>query len=165
MIPLSVILLDVHNYVRENKEIKSSITESFVDFFYTQGVSYDVLNHGYFYMDTIRKMDKNYVIGPVIDYFSDNTIARKVFHMKGLGTGNNINKALNGHSFTHILSFLARSDYLDGHGYGSSYILELYCNYGFLGIALFSIICSILLIFLPETVGKPIIETIDEIKE
>lgn len=154
MIPIAIIMLDMHNYIRENSEMKGNMVDSFVDFFYTQGVSYDVLNMGYYNMETIRGMNKNYVFGPIIDYFSDNTIARKVFNMKGLGTGNNVNKALNGHSFTHILSFLSRSDYLEGHGYGSSYILELYCNYGVLGIMIFSIILGVFLACIPNIIYK-----------
>ena len=48
----------------------------------------------------------------------------------------------------------------------SPLIYEYLPNSIFLAIfALFSIIHSILLIFLPETVGKPMIETIDELKE
>lgn len=160
MIPIAIVLLDVHNYIREDSNVKGSITESFVDFFYTQGISYDVLNIGYSNMENIRNMDKNYVFGPIVDYFSDNTIARKIFKMKGLGTGNNINKALDGHSFTHILAFLSRDDYLEGHGYGSSYILELYCNYGMFGVIVFSILLGYFLRAIPDILTRKTILSI-----
>lgn len=149
MIPIAIFSLDILNYVRSDEVIKLNFVDSVVDFFYTQGVSYDVLNIGYSKMDTIRSMDKNYVFGPIVDYFSDNTIAKKVFKLPGLGTGNNVNRALNGNSFTHILGFLSRSDYLKGHGYGSSYILETYCNYGFLGMIIFSFLLGIFLTIIP----------------
>lgn len=150
MIPLAIVFLNIYNYTRSNEEIKNSINENFVDFFYTQGVSYDVLNIGYINMDKIKDMDKNYVFGPIVDYFTNNTIAKKVFHIEGLGVGNNKKKALEGNSFTHILSYLSRKDYLDGHGYGSSYILELFCNYDFIGIVIFSIILGGFLISIAD---------------
>ena len=154
MLPLLIIFLNVYNYTRSNEEIKRSIGENFVDFFYTQGVSYNVLNIGFSNMDRIRSMEKNYVFGPIVDYFENNTIAKKIFHLKGLGTGNNKKKALEGNSFTHILSYLSKEDYLEGHGYGSSYILELFCNYGFLGLTIFSILLGGFLISIPNILQK-----------
>ncbi len=149
IIPVLIIGLDIYNYKRDNARLNGNMFESFVDFFYTQGISFDVLNIGYSNMDTIRSMNKNYVFGPIVDYYRDNTIAKKVFKLPGLGIGNNEVRALKGNSFTHILAYLSRSDYLQGHGYGSSYILELYCNYGFIGLFIFSILLGFLLVNIP----------------
>lgn len=153
MIPIAIIGLDLYNYVRVNENINTD-NSKFVDFFYTQGISYDVLNIGYSKMDTIKNMNKNYIFGPIYDYFQDSTIAKKIFKLDGLGIGNNITRALKGNNFAHILGFLARKDYLDGHGYGSSYILELYCNYGFIGIIAFSFILGFYLNYLPILIKK-----------
>lgn len=154
LLPLAIIALDTHNYIRSNEKAEKNIGDTFVDFFYTQGVSFDVLIIGYDKMSEIRSMKKNYVFGPVIDYYRDNTIARKIFKLPGLGLGNNEKRALNGNSFTHILAYLSRSDYLEGHGYGSSYILELYCNYGLVGIILFSSALGLYFSLIPNIIVK-----------
>lgn len=154
-IPIVIIGLAIFNYTRVNEKIENNNPLNlFVDFFYTQGVSYDVLNIAYLNIPQIKILGKNYTFGPAIDYLKYNTISRALFHTKDLGTGNNEKKALEGNSFSHINSYLSRDDYLEGHGYGSSYLLELYHDYGFWGIIIFSILLGAFLIKIPELVNK-----------
>ena len=45
-------------------------------------------------------------------------------------------------------------DYLDGHGIGSSYILETYLDYGYLGIIVYSFILGCYLMIIPNLLKR-----------
>jgi oligosaccharide repeat unit polymerase len=63
-----------------------------------------------------------------------------------LGEGNNLSKALFSNSFAHRMSYAALGqEYLNGHGLGSSYILETFADFGYLGIIVFSILMGMFL--------------------
>ena len=47
--------------------------------------------------------------------------------------------------------------YLEGHGTGSSYILELYTDFDLLGIALFSVVLGIFLVWILTAMKKSFI--------
>ena len=52
------------------------------------------------------------------------------------------------------LAFVAHPGYLEGHGLGSSYLLELFADYGFIGIAVYSLILGIFLIYCIDAMKK-----------
>lgn len=55
LIPVAIIGLAIYNYSRVDEEVPTTnIISLFGDFFYTQGVSYDVLNIGYEIKDKIK---------------------------------------------------------------------------------------------------------------
>ena len=55
--------------------------------------------------------------------------------------------AIKSNSYAHNLSYIAiKSDYLQGHGLGSSYIMENFTDYGYLGVFLFSVFLGFLFI-------------------
>ena len=62
-------------------------------------------------------------------------------------TTNSIELAIDSNSYAHNLSYLVlNKEYLKGHGIGSSYIMELYTDYGMLGLFLLSILLGMLFI-------------------
>ena len=156
LIPIAIVGLAVYNYSRVDEEVPTTnIVSLFGDFFYTQGVSYDVLNIGYMSKDKIKQTtNHNYTFGPFIDYFKYSTISQKIFKTKPLPTGNNETKALESSSYSHIISYLTRSDYLDGHGWGSSFILETYTDLGYVGVIIYSIILGYILMAIPRLLKR-----------
>ncbi len=156
MIPIGIIVLSIFNYSRVKENLPTNnILGLFGDFFYSQGVSYDVLNIGYSKKDIIKATnDSNYTFGPFIDYIKYSTISQKIFGTKALPTGNNQIKALESSSYSHILSYLSRTDYLEGHGYGSSFILETYTDFGYIGIIIYSFLLGYFLVRIPELLRR-----------
>lgn len=156
MIPVAIIALAIFNYSRVNEELPTNnIISLFGDFFYTQGVTYDVVNIGYMAKDKIKQTtNNNYTFGPFIDYFKYSTISQKIFGTEDIPVGNNSTRALNSSSYSHILSYLTREDYLDGHGWGSSFILETYTDFGYVGLVIYSVILGYTLISIPKLLKK-----------
>ena len=55
--------------------------------------------------------------------------------------------AIDSNSYAHNLSYLVlNKEYLKGHGIGSSYIMELYTDYGMIGVFLLSFLLGVLFI-------------------
>lgn len=156
-VPVAIIFLGALNYIRAGSKFSSmSYMDLIIDFLYKQGVSFDVLCIGY---STIPKIVytgfKNYTFGSFIDYFTHGKIAQVLFGALSLGRGNNINAALYSNSFAHRMSFASRGqEYLQGHGWGSSYILETYVDFGYIGIIIFSIIIGMLLSLIIPAIKK-----------
>lgn len=99
--------------------------------------------------ETIPKIQdtglKNYTFGGIIDYVCRSNFSQKLWGTESLGDGNNLVKALYSNNFSHRMSYAALGkSYLQGHGLGSSYILETYADFGYFGIIIFSIILGML---------------------
>lgn len=157
MIPISIISLGAYNYLRSDEEVPSfNPIDIAVDFFYKQGVSYDVLNIGYNALDKLpNKENKNYTFGGFIDYFKYNKISQFIFKTKDFEGGNNIRRATESNSFAHAMSYVTRGqEYLDGHGWGSSYLLETYADFGYIGIILYSILLGILMSNITKLINR-----------
>lgn len=118
-----------------------------VDLLYKQGVSFNVLGIGYSTIPNLPPGPKCYTFGGFIDYFLHGSIAQ-MFGGTDLGAGNNVVKAVEGNSFAHSMSYIAKSDYLQGHGWGSSYLLETYVDFGWIGLILFSLVLGFALLYL-----------------
>lgn len=154
---LGIVLLGSYNYIRSNKEVESyNPLELFVDFFYKQGTTYDTLNKGYTYQYLIPgRRTKNYTFGLIYDSMRNNIVAQKVFNVKPLSEKNSLEMALKSNSLSHSLSYaVLGDDYLDGHGIGSSYILETYLDYGYLGIIVYSFILGCYLMIIPNLLKR-----------
>jgi oligosaccharide repeat unit polymerase len=148
-LPIGVLFLGAFNYIREGAKINAKGPVGLVvDFFYKQGVSFDVLNIGYGATSGLpQRAFRNYTFGNIIDYFMHGTIAQKLFGASALQSGNNLDMALNSNSYAHNMSYVARGqEYLDGHGWGSSYLLETFTDFGYIGIIIFSLILGFIFV-------------------
>lgn len=156
MAPISIVALGMLNYIREGTKFKGGIFGIIVDFFYKQGVSFDVLCIGHNSIPKIKYTGfVNYTFGGIIDYFTHNTFAQILWGAKSLGSGNNINMALYSNSFSHRMSYVSRgSEYLQGHGWGSSYLLETFADFGYLGIVIFSFLMGVLFAYMITIIKK-----------
>lgn len=162
-IPVLIIAMCLYSDIRMDRDIKfSSIGDTFRRFFIEQGVSFDVLLIGYRTIDKLPVRDfRNYTFGGIIDYFLHGTIGQKIFGTYPLPNGNNIVNALESNRFAHNMSYVALGDeYLAGRGWGSSYLLELYTDYGYLGIIVFSLILGAFFVAVYSLLSKNLISRI-----
>ncbi len=143
-LPLAIAFLGYYNYARDGTSAGSnSVMSLMVDFFYKQGVTFDVMCRSHNFMDALPdEVNKCYTFGGMIDYLKTNMFARELFGTVSLGEGNNAIKAIYGNSFAHSMSYVAEPDYLLGRGLGSSYILETFADFGYAGIGIFSFLLS-----------------------
>ncbi len=149
-VPAVLILLSAYNYSRQGEAVATTgAWEAIVDLFYKQGVSFEVLCIGFQSLPHLpNPAFKNYTFGPFIDYFTHSGLSNKLFGTLDIGEGNSVEYAFYGNSFAHSMSYTARDDYLSGHGWGSSYILESFADGGIIGLILFSLCLGFFLLFL-----------------
>lgn len=146
LLPLGIFFLGAYNYLREFESSVDIFNISiFLDFVIKQGVSFNTLCLG---MESIRDIkdlgDKYYLFGPLIDYLKYGVLGQVIFDNHGLPAGNSMEMIQYGHSMAHDLSYLTRDDYLDGHGFGSSYIFEVFYDFGLFGLAFYNIFLGFL---------------------
>lgn len=150
MIPVTLVFMSVYSSWRSGETVgETAMGELFVDFFYKQGVTFNVLAIGY---DSIpylpNRQFRNYTFGGFLDSILHGRVAQRFFGAEALDGGNNINNALLSNRFAHNMSYVAKGEkYLEGEGWGSSYLLETYTDYGYLGIIIFSFILGAVLIW------------------
>ena len=142
--PAIIVLMFIINIVRFQNEIDSiKILDSLTEFFYSQGVSINIIKRAQLYSLSLPK-GKIYTIGSTLNLIQRNLFSRL------LGakyySGNTIAHALYGNSLAHSLSYLVLGRrYLNGAGLGSCYIAEAYHDFGYLGVVGTSAIYGILL--------------------
>ena len=157
-IPLAVLLLSMYNYTRGGKSVELNIFGLLIDFVEKQGVSFKVLCLGF---DAIPKIINtpftNYTFGPIIDYWYYGAVGQTFLGAPDLGVGNNEFRATHGNDFSHSMSYIAKEDYLQGHGWGSSYLLETYADFGWLGVIIFSLLLGMIFVFLLKMLRRGVV--------
>lgn len=159
MIPLGLIFMASYSYVRSGLDVaQKNIFKLFIDFFYSQGVTFNVLAIGYGYRNNLPQRPwRNYTFGGIIDYIVHGRMGQKLWGTEPLSP-TNVNNYTNGmlsNNLGHNMAYTMRKeDYLNGRGFGSSYILENYIDFGYVGIIIFNIILGILLIYMLKRFGK-----------
>lgn len=143
LIPICIVGLGVMNYTRSDEGVEDmSVSEIAIDFFYKQGTSFDTVCQGLLVEDKLKTPEvMNYTFGEVIDYVVHNPISQKIFNTDELDSSNSIEMATKSNSMSHHLSYIVMGDeYLEGHGRGSSYILEAVIDFGVIGVIIINII-------------------------
>ena len=141
MVPVGIIGLSAMEGIRAGEGFRfSGILHTFVGYFYQQGVSVNVIKRSY-EMAELLPPGRYYslagitesVVGRLLGFphFADNSVAY----------------ATQGSNLAHALSYLLMpTDYLAGRGSGTSYIAELYHDFGYIGIVLGSVLMAFLLV-------------------
>lgn len=146
--PLAAFALSVHNYVRAGNEIKQTgFFDAIVDLLYKQGVSFDVLCMGHNAIPYLPGAKKCYTFGSIIDRFVRGRMGQLLFGTTPLPSGNGEIRAIEGNSFAHSMSYVAHPGYLEGEGWGSSYLLETYADFGWIGVVVFSFLMGMFFIW------------------
>lgn len=158
-IPVGLVFMGVYASIRLGASNVSGMGNPFqiiARFFYGQGVSFNVLSIGYGYKEGLKIIKPvSYTFGGFIDYIYRGTIGQKVFGTEPLTSYNSEFNALNSNNLSHALSKMyLKEEYLEGRGVGSSYLLETYIDFGYIGIIVFSVILGAVLVFLVKGIGK-----------
>ncbi|MFR5556725.1 MAG: O-antigen polysaccharide polymerase Wzy [Coprococcus sp.] len=92
----------------------------------------------------------------MIDYIVHGRIGQTCFWNRSFARkANNWTNGTLSNNFSHNFSYLVRKDdYLNGQGWGSSYILETYVDFGYIGLILFNLILGILLVYMLKRLGR-----------
>lgn len=155
--PFILVFMAAYSDIRRGSTLAvQGIVSLFVQFFYGQGVTFAVLMMGYRAIPHLpQRQIQNYTFGGIIDYLLHGTLGQKFFGTMALPEGNNLINALVSNDFSHNMSYASlKEEYLAGKGWGSSYLLETYADYGYIGVLLFSLILGILLVWGIELIKK-----------
>ena len=81
-----------------------------------------------------------------------------MFGTSPLPSGNNEINGLYSNNFSHNFSYISfKKDYLEGRGRGSSYILENYFDFGYIGVIIFSLILGAVMVAAVYWFGKKVL--------
>ena len=155
-LPLGVFVMGLWNYIRADDIVRpEGFFAQVVDAFYKQGVSFTVLGRAYDVSPEVQSLGfKFFTMGSLIDYITQGPLGQYLLGCDSLGYGNSALMALKGHSYAHTMSYFAHSNYLGGEGYGSSYVLEVFADFGLAGVAVFSTVFGGVLVALARCIGR-----------
>lgn len=147
-----ILIMGFINYARAGTH--STFSGPFMliaDALYKQGVSFKVLGYAYDVMPQIHALGPRYfVFGDILSTLHDGFVGRIIFGLQPLPSTNSVELALHGHSLAHTMSYFAHPNYLGGEGYGNSFMLELYADFGMGGVCVGSCLTGALLIGLMQ---------------
>ncbi len=139
-VPFLLSFLFLYEYIRTGREVEfSSFGETIVDFFVNIGASSKVIKYGYEYAEEIPKW-RFYSLGETLNYFRYGTLFN-LFDLSSIPARHSAEFALESHSLDALISYLSmESQFLSGHGTGSSFIATLYADFGYIGVSIGSFI-------------------------
>ena len=138
-IPLLLAGMFMMDFVRADKEMENAgVVDLFINFFYQQGVSAQVIGLTYNMQDLLG--DRIFSFGQIIDNFNKNF----VFQLMGTAVEyrpQTEEMALYGHSLANSITYLqAHRSFLSGVGLGTSYIAEVWHDFGYIGLLLWNML-------------------------
>lgn len=146
-IPFLLIMMNIIGNVRNldgDGSNTGGILDSIKQFFYSQGVSINILGYVTSMDSTLPK--NNYTFGPIIEFIKKNVLSLFGDIDKSMFFGQNVYRAINGNLFSHTISYYINPNlYLQGVGYGGSYIAELYHDFSYLGVIIGNVFYGFLL--------------------
>lgn len=139
VIPVLLFFLAWFSYFRSGIVSNIDFLEGINLFFYSQGNSASILEYTKIYEDLLPN-GKFYSFGPAITFFKDSLVF-DVFNIFPSYARYSKSMAIEGHSFSMTISYFRLGGaYLNGAGLGSSYLAELYVDFGYIGVSLGSFI-------------------------
>ncbi|WP_371025209.1 O-antigen polysaccharide polymerase Wzy family protein [Paraclostridium ghonii] len=143
--PILIVILNSVSYIRFDKDVnKSSLGSSINEFFYSQGASVNLIG----YAETMKNEigdNRNYTFGRIITFIKNNSITQALMDIP-MYESQTVESALYGNSFADSVSYrISPNRYINGWGYGSSYVAELYIDYGYIGVAIGNMVIGFIL--------------------
>lgn len=136
-----ITFLGAYNYLRNDINVDLGNQNMIKTFFYDQGSSIRVLENTIIYEDELKMMNKYYALRP----FLNNNVVKYVFHIPRYNN-NSIDMAFNDNNLGASITYLYdQLYYLNGGGIGTQYIAELYLEFGYLGVIIYSVILGYIL--------------------
>ncbi len=144
--PVMLVFFELFDYLRRDILINEiSFVELFLNFFSSQGQTTNLISYGYLYENQIFNQSVPYSFGSIYLYLTQNVISRTLFGTPQL-LQNTVEMALNGNSFGQTMTYILNpTTYLLGIGVGSSYLAELFFDFGVMGVILGSIFIGFVL--------------------
>jgi oligosaccharide repeat unit polymerase len=143
-IPFLLVGLQLITFLRNGYDvIYNSFGETLGDFFINIGSSSVVIKYGYVYRDQIQSF-RFFSMGDILNYFK---YGSTFTWLTGINAPSIHSEtfALEGHSFDAFISYMfMKTEFLRGEGAGSSFVAELFADFGYLGVGLGSMIYGIL---------------------
>lgn len=143
-IPIILIAMFVIAFIRIESDFdNASLFELFVNFFYQQGSSARVIGLTY---DLQKTLDdgRTFTFGYMIDNFNKNIIF-KILGIAKEYKSQTPEMAMYGHSLANTITYIDNPDgFLGGYGYGSSYIAEVWHDFGYVGLFLWNIMYGVI---------------------
>lgn len=138
--PFLLVALFLYGYVRVGNDIVyTSFSETLIKFFVNIGSSSQIIKDGFVHRNQLTDF-KFYSLGGILNYFKYGRLFN-LFSSSSIPAAHTAQYALEGHSFTEMISYLSMtSGYLSGEGAGSCFIAELFADFGYIGIAIGSAI-------------------------
>lgn len=139
-IPFLLSFLFLYEYIRTGREVEYvSFGETIIDFFVNIGASSKVIKYGYEYAREIPK-GRFYSFGETLNYFRYGTLFN-LFDLGSIPARHSAKFAMESHSLDALISYLSMEDqFLDGHGTGSSFVAELFADFGYIGVSIGSFV-------------------------
>lgn len=136
IVPIAAIGLNLLNYLRNNEDIKNfNALGQVQSFFVNQGSSVNLISMALENEEFLKSQNTLYVFGPFLENVESKI--NKIFPSFEFKTLNN--KSTSFAADVTIIE-LGADGYNSGQGLGSQYLAELYIDFGYIGIILFSII-------------------------
>lgn len=158
--PVMMVFMVAYSSIRSGLRVMDfHFFESIRDFFVSQGVTFEVVARGISVADRLpQRAGRNYTFGTMIDYVIHGRVGQLLFGTEALPEGNNIINGTESNSLAHNLSYLTRGDeYLQGKGWGSSYVLENYIDFNYVGVIIFSLVLGLFLVKALQCTGQKIL--------
>ena len=134
-IPAIIILMVFIGYYRTNTAFHfSGFFDTLYEFFFSQGVSIDVLGNTQKYINDFNQPHFLYMFDNTYQFLVTNPIS-KIITGKTYYAANTVERALYGTSLGQTLYYnINPQSYLAGNGCGSAYLAEAYLGYGIVGV-------------------------------
>ncbi len=157
--PFMFAFLSIYESIRLGLPVKFvKLFSSISDLFYTQGITYEIICKCMDYQSKFPTTNFSYTFGQLINYFRGNAIG-KVLGFEQIPP-QSVESAHYGNSLADTISYLDLGEkYLNGAGWGSSFIAEFFIDYGYIGVALLSFILGIFLMWVAKSFGKSCIKS------
>ncbi len=159
-IPFMMVFMTAYSSLRSGLRVLDfNIFKMIRSFFVSQGVSFEVVARGVEVAERLPQRPwRNYTFGALIDYILHGNLGQMIFGTEALPSGNNIINGTESNSLSHNLSYLTLGDeYLQGRGWGSSYILENYIDFGYIGVIFISLLLGAVLIYVTYWLKKRVL--------
>jgi oligosaccharide repeat unit polymerase len=152
-IPLLLAGMFMMDFVRADKEMENAgVVDLFINFFYQQGVSAQVIGLTYNMQDLLG--DRIFSFGQIIDNFNKNF----VFQLMGTAVEyrpQTEDLALHGHMLGSAITYYSHyTGYLGGLGYGTSYVAEVWYDFGYVGLLLWNMMYGVIFALFPLLLQK-----------
>ncbi len=150
LVPIGIVGLQAWGTLRNGEAFQiSGIWDTISDFFSDQGSTSAVLYHGAAMQEQFPA-DTNYTFAAIVNFFRNNVITQFLFDFE-IYASQTVELALYGNNYGATLAYLAiPNHYLAGITMGTSYIAEVFHDFGWVGLILINFLYAYLLKLLEQ---------------